>query len=94
MLCNVEINIGHYLLLSLIKRIARAIIVCASIHLRYAIDDGVERLPDEAECGQIEEHVEHETTRTRVCMRAANHHVPLCVHVTKLDLQFAQYLRR
>lgn len=27
-------------------------------------------------------------------MRAANHHVPLRVHVTILGLQFAQYLRQ
>lgn len=65
---------------------------CVSTHLRYAINDGVKRFPDEAECGQIEKHVEHETTRARVCMCAANHHVPLRVHVTKLDMQFAQYL--
>lgn len=68
--------------------------VCVSIHLCYTVNDSVKRLPDEAECGQIEQYVEHETARARVGMRATNHHVPLRIHVAKLELQFAQHLRR
>lgn len=64
------------------------------MHLCYTVDDGVKRLPDEAKCGQIEEHVEHETTGTRVGMCTTNHHVSLGVYVAKLELQFAQHLQR
>jgi len=60
--------------------------VCLLIetHVRYSVNDGIKRFPDEAKCGQVKEHVEHETARARVRVRAANHHVPFRVHVAKL----------
>lgn len=43
----------------------------------------MERFSDETKRSQVEQHVEHEATGTRVSVRAADHYVPLRVHVAK-----------
>lgn len=78
---------SNYQTLSLISdriNVFCAISAYASAHLCYAIDDSVERFSDKTECGQVVQHVEHKATRARVSVRAANHHVPLRVHIAKL----------
>lgn len=61
-----------------------AISVCALAHPCNAINNSIERFPYKTKCGQVVEHVGHKATGARVSVRAANHHIPLRIHVAKL----------